>query len=840
MPRRPGPGSSSVATIAALRRAGRKAILNLGRWEPGCYKNSEAAFDLLRLIRTRMPECALVILAPPADVLVPPDLRDSVVPVGFPGDRELTELMAAVDLGVSVSLWEGFNLPLAEMQWRGRAALVFDCGAHPEVIADPWYLCRDLPEMAEKAVEALSGESERSSLHPDAVKRFRRRFRWDRFVQEFLDAVAPLTGVAALSGRARIVLDVTNATRDPANTGVIRVTRRFARALQAIASPVFVVWDEHASAYVLPTREECEQLGQFNGPAPPADLSPSRGPRVSLTSVLGGLRSTGPCCLFLTETVPAARADAARAFATRHGIPLAAIFYDAIPVLYPELCPDARIRDNHGAYMRALASCDLVLPISAFSGRCLEEYWEGLDLTGGPVLPLPLPGEQSAEPRPRVVAEKHGSTVRMLCVSTLEPRKNHGTLIAACQMLDQRFPGLDWSLVLVGNRYAGAFEIADMVEDASRKDPRIRWLGVVPDDELAALYRDAAFTVYPSLVEGYGLPVLESVWAGTPCICRDQGVMAELAAGGGCLTVDVSDAGALCDAIGRLASDPKLRRQLSEEGLRRPIATWDQYAAHVAAALLSRCANPPAPPVSAVGDGSTSPSTWTDILYPRCLLERWQQDHSERMAIAAVLMRRRPDCAIEIGTSRGGSLSLIRQHSSLVFTIDIAPASADLLARFPDVTFLRGPSAAILPMLFRELDAAGMPVEFVLVDGDHTRAGVASDIACILDYTPKAPMFVHAARQLQSGLPAGHARCPVGALAPRAMGRPRLRAGPCRRKRRAVRRRDVGRSRDGLPHAGGPRRRPRRVRLHGEDVPIAARAPVSRPLTSRPWPATGC
>jgi 5-methyltetrahydropteroyltriglutamate--homocysteine methyltransferase len=44
--------------------------------------------------------------------------------------------MGTVDLGVSVSLWEGFNLPLAEMQWGGRGVLVFDCGAHPEVVAD--------------------------------------------------------------------------------------------------------------------------------------------------------------------------------------------------------------------------------------------------------------------------------------------------------------------------------------------------------------------------------------------------------------------------------------------------------------------------------------------------------------------------------------------------------------------------------------------------------------------------------------------------------------------------------------------------------------------------------
>src|SRR4029453_8913879 len=105
-------------------------------------------------------------------------------------------------------------------------------------------------------------------------------------------------------------------------------------------------------------------------------------------------------------------------------------------------------------------------------------------------------------------------------------------------------------------------------------------------------------------------------------------------------------------------------------------------------------------------------------------------------------MRHRPGCSIEIGTYRGGSLSLISQHSSLVFSIDIEPASPDLLARFPDVTFLRGSSPDVLPIIFRELDAAGIPVDFILVHGDHSAAGVARDIDSILDYVPKAPLFV--------------------------------------------------------------------------------------------------
>jgi glycosyltransferase involved in cell wall biosynthesis/cephalosporin hydroxylase len=542
---------------------------------------------------------------------------------------------------------------------------------------------------------------------------------------------------------ARFIVDVTSATRDPANTGVIRVTRRLGETLQRVATPVFVVWDDAAARYVFPTAGELDQLGRFNGPAPVDDLprSPAEG-RVSLADRLPALRSTGPCCLLVTETVPASRLRAALTFAADHGLPVAAVFYDAIPVLYPDLCPDPLVRENHGAYMESLARCDVVLPISEFSARCLEEYWHGLGLAGGPIVPVPLAGELSAAPR-RGRADEDGSPgIRMLCVSTLEPRKNHTVLLAACRLLDERFPALDWSLTLVGNRYAGAFEIADMVEEASRRDPRIRWVGVVDDAALTATYRRATFTVYPSLVEGFGMPLMESLWSGKPCICRDQGVMAELASGGGCLTADVTDPLALCDAIGRLATDAQLRRQLAEEALHRPIATWRQYAADVGIAVLAHCMRP----VSAAAEPSMPPpssvAAWTEVLYPGCVLTQWQQENSERLAIAAVLARHRPRCSIEIGTYRGGSLSLIRQYSDLVFSIDIDPAAPEPLRHFPNVSFLTGPSRAILPILFRELDHATIPVGFILVDGDHSEQGVAGDIACILDYIPKAPLFV--------------------------------------------------------------------------------------------------
>ena len=87
------------------------------------------------------------------------------------------------------------------------------------------------------------------------------------------------------------------------------------------------------------------------------------------------------------------------------------------------------------------------------------------------------------------------------------------------------------------------------------------------------------------MVEGFGLPVIESLWFGRPCICANFSVMAENAAGGGCLTTDVRDPEALAAAILQLAESPELRRKIAAEAVTRPLKSWADYAEEVIAAL---------------------------------------------------------------------------------------------------------------------------------------------------------------------------------------------------------------------------------------------------------------
>ena len=738
---KPNTRGEALALVSRIKSEGRATVLALGRWEPGCYKNSAAAIEVIEKLRESHPGAALFVLANAQDL----PSAQGIHALGFPDDAEMADIMRECDLGICTSLWEGFNLPLAEMQWVGKPVLVFEVGAHPEVAMHPWFLCADSAEMVRKASELLSRAGlEREELEL-ARQRFRKYFTWERSTA---DIAALLTNRrprrAALPPDHRLLIDVTNSTRDPANSGVIRVTRRLSRTLQQFVDPLFVVWHEPSQTYVFPTAKEFEQLSAFHGPARQADhpVSETWENRSTLESFWRTKKLLGGWLLLPETTMTSAFGEILK-LARRLRLRVASIFHDAIPIVRPDLCND-EMRLNHRGYVRYLAQTDVVMPNSNFSAQSLRDVWVQDRIPVTSIETNVLPGEFGGAERNLDAAVNRGA-VSILCVSTLEPRKNHLKLIEACLRMAADHPDLDWKLTLVGNKYAGAIDLADQIQQICRKNPRIQWLGIVDDEKLCRLYREATFTVYPSIIEGFGMPILESVWHARPCLCFDQGVMAEIAAEGGCYTTDVTDVAAFAEALYRLSNDAELRAELSAQACRRKLKTWSEYASQL---LQTLAAEEPA---------NKKIAKLANLIYPVCLTEKWQMQDSERLGLTGLLERIRPACSIEIGTFHGGSLSLIAQYSKAVFSIDIDETVPTRMPKFanPNVRYLIGPSQEILPHLLAELDEAGLFPEFVLVDGDHSAEGVRRDFELLLDYVPKRPLVVLAHDSFNPGCRSG-------------------------------------------------------------------------------------
>jgi glycosyltransferase involved in cell wall biosynthesis len=685
------------------------SIINLGRWEVGNYKNSEGLYPIARQILAVHPKARFSVLATAEELDVPDDLKAHILPLGHPSDADLNALMANADLGISVSRWEGFNLPLAEMQQLRRPVLVLNIGAHPEVVATPLQLCSDESDIAAKALQVLAGELLSGAEWDAHLDTFQQTFTWQRTIKAYADLLGGLGAVRDLPVPA-LIIDTSACLIDTANTGVARVVRSLSRKLQNFGQPLFVTWDESVQAYVLPTEAEYQRLGSYGGPiGNPSHYVLPRSSDTQRLTLKGLGRRLRNGWLLQSEIVFERQGPARRAAARELGLQVAAIFYDAIPVTHSEWVADISIRNNHAAYMNGLAECDRVLPISPDAGTQLQAHWvrEGIS-PHAEVTTCWIPGELTGSPRATTpaAAPQAGEPLRILCVSTLEPRKNHKTLLAAVARLAADHPELDWQLDMIGNRYAGADDIVEAVRAASAADPRITWHGVVNDEILNDYYAKAHISVYASLVEGYGMPIVESLWHARPCICHNGGVMAELAAEGGCRTVDMTDPAALAEMIRTLAGDRAQYQQLAEEAVVRPILTWRSYARELLRQLASHRPRPQLAPL---------PRQWQHLLIDAQL--EVAPDIGQ-LALAALFERRPVDCALIIGKQPEWRTALIGHHLPQAWQVVAGESGA--VSSIGQLSRIEAPLHDSLPLLLDELRDNAIRIDLIVLAAAQT------------------------------------------------------------------------------------------------------------------------
>lgn len=156
------------------------------------------------------------------------------------------------------------------------------------------------------------------------------------------------------------------------------------------------------------------------------------------------------------------------------------------------------------------------------------------------------------------------------------PRKRIDDLLAAFEQLATADPSL--TLVMTG---APPPEVAAKLA-ASPVAEQITAIGYVDDEALAAWYRAATVIAYPSLLEGFGLPVVEAFASGVPVVATEAGSIPEVA-GGAATLVPIGDVGALADALGGLLASAALREERAAAGLARAAAfAWPTVAAETA------------------------------------------------------------------------------------------------------------------------------------------------------------------------------------------------------------------------------------------------------------------
>ena len=209
------------------------------------------------------------------------------------------------------------------------------------------------------------------------------------------------------------------------------------------------------------------------------------------------------------------------------------------------------------AYDGAARDADLVITISEHAKRGIVEH-VGVPAERIEVIGLGVDHHRFNPDGP--ARDDLGDYV--LYPANLWPHKNHDRLLEAWPHVDA-----DLTLVLTGQLFGRAID-----------QERVRHLGHVPAEELPALYRGARAVVFPSLFEGFGVPVLEAMACGTPVAASDRGALAEVA-GPAALVFDPEDPVAIAAAVMRVAGDDALRERLRAAGFARAREfTWQRAA----------------------------------------------------------------------------------------------------------------------------------------------------------------------------------------------------------------------------------------------------------------------
>ncbi|SHF56062.1 Glycosyltransferase involved in cell wall bisynthesis [Mariniphaga anaerophila] len=245
------------------------------------------------------------------------------------------------------------------------------------------------------------------------------------------------------------------------------------------------------------------------------------------------------------------------------GIPSVVTIHDLIFMRYPEFYKaiDCKIYFKKVKY--ACHAADRIIAISKQTKHDIETFFhipsEKIELIYQPVAPAFFEEKNTSE----VLKKYHLPERFILAVGTLERRKNQQALLQAVYSAKIKTP-----VVFVGKQTSSYMTGISQIIKENEMDDQVKFLNNVPEPDLAALYQSALFSVYISVFEGFGLPVIESMASGCPVITSSVSVLPETA-GDAALLCDPANIEEIAEKLLMLETNEQLRTTLKQKGIRR-------------------------------------------------------------------------------------------------------------------------------------------------------------------------------------------------------------------------------------------------------------------------------
>jgi glycosyltransferase involved in cell wall biosynthesis len=363
--------------------------------------------------------------------------------------------------------------------------------------------------------------------------------------------------------RDQVIVETDFSAQQNLHTGIQRVVRTTLPLWETDRHFVPVVWtNRHAAMRRLTTLESARLMKWAGASAHPAVH------RTMDDHIIVPWSSV----IVLAEVPHQASCSALTCIARFSGNRVVAIGYDCIPIVSADLVPLAE-PNRFVHYLEVLKYSRRVAGISISATDEFAGFANMLPAQGlvGPTviecaLPDDMPWASSEAPTP--------GEPTVLCVGSIEPRKNQAAVIFAAQQLWDE--GLRFRLRFVGGGARGL--VPELVSRLRRRGRRVTIETAISDAELARAYQTARFTIFVSVHEGYGLPVAESLAFGVPAMATCYGSTGEIGAGGGVELVDPRDDAQIVATMRRLLIDDSHLAALRSQIAKRPKRSWSDYA----------------------------------------------------------------------------------------------------------------------------------------------------------------------------------------------------------------------------------------------------------------------
>ncbi|WP_018231900.1 glycosyltransferase family 4 protein [Thioalkalivibrio thiocyanodenitrificans] len=495
---------------------------------------------------------------------------DDVCFTGYISDDDLIKLYNFCEFFVFPSWHEGFGLPALEAMACGAPVIGSNTSSIPEVIGldDALFDPFDVDAIAAKMVRVLEDGVFRAMLREHGLKQAK-TFAWDDTARRAFNAWESVCdtrerhnalGWSALSASAMLVenltekisrnkadelpvladclaknhaagsvrqlfVDVSEISRHDAATGIQRVVRSYLNWLLQLPPPGFRVEPIYATqneGYRYARRFSQRFLGQDATDASDDPVRWQRG------DVFFGLD--------MQHHVQLAHASFYRQL-MQDGVTVKFLVYDLLPIKLADLFKDSNAKELHERWLTLIAGTDGAVCISKATADAFETWINEAGVPRSPTFRtcwVHIGGDIDGSNPSRGLpggAEKILETLRqrptLLCVSTLEPRKQQQQVLEAVEQLWQE--GTDLNLVLVGQEGWQTESLANRLRSHYEQGKRLYWLEGISDEYLERVYAASTCLVAASIDEGFGLSLIEAARHGIPIIARDIPVFREVA-----------------------------------------------------------------------------------------------------------------------------------------------------------------------------------------------------------------------------------------------------------------------------------------------------------------------